>query len=47
MATPEIKKWIDSRTKVKNGYVTGMAMNPLNRDIDWMQEWTSARIPGR
>jgi prepilin-type N-terminal cleavage/methylation domain-containing protein len=43
----EIKKWIDGRTKVKNGVVNRMAMSPQDPDIDWMQDRTSARIPGK
>ena len=43
----EIHKWIDGRTKVKNGNVNKVTMTPQNNDLSWLQERTSARIPGR
>src|ERR1035437_2541007 len=38
----EIHKWIDSRTKVKNGNVHKVSMSPLDPDLTWLQERTSA-----
>ena len=43
----EIHKWIDGRTKVKNGKVDKMLMTPRNNDLTWLQERTSARMPGK
>ena len=40
----EIHKWIDGRTKVKNGNVNKVTMTPQNLDLTWLQERTSARI---
>jgi prepilin-type N-terminal cleavage/methylation domain-containing protein/prepilin-type processing-associated H-X9-DG protein len=40
----EIKKWSDGRTVVKGTSFSAQTFNPINRDVSWMQERTSAPV---
>jgi len=40
----EIKKWQDSRTIVTGNSYSAQTYNPINRDVSWVQERTSARV---
>jgi len=40
----EIKKWQDSRTIVSGNSYSAQTYNPMNRDVTWVQERTSARV---
>jgi len=40
----EIKKWQDGRTIVSGNSYSAQTYNPINRDVMWLQERTSARV---
>jgi prepilin-type N-terminal cleavage/methylation domain-containing protein/prepilin-type processing-associated H-X9-DG protein len=40
----EIKKWQDGRTVVTGSSFSAQTFNPVNRDVAWLQERTSARV---
>ena len=40
----EIKKWSDGRTLVKGNSYSAQTYNPINKDVSWVQERTSASI---
>jgi prepilin-type processing-associated H-X9-DG protein len=40
----EIKKWQDGRTIVKGDSFSAQTFNPINKDVTWVQERTSASV---
>jgi prepilin-type N-terminal cleavage/methylation domain-containing protein/prepilin-type processing-associated H-X9-DG protein len=40
----EIKKWLDPRSIVKGDSFSAQTFNPVNRDVSWVQERTSALL---
>ena len=40
----EIKKWQDGRTLVRGGAFSAVTFSPINRDVTWIQERSSAPV---